>query len=138
MRLRCDGHTLGHHLRTVPSPSTRYLKLVSCSAPTGPRACSLPVAMPISAPMPNSPPSANWVEALRIRIALSSRSKKHAAALSSSVRMQSGSTRDLPGADNLRLDVGAGITVGGRRRIAVADAREGPDQHVAEIVATAV
>ncbi len=46
-------------LLTVPSPVTRYLKLVSCSAPTGPRACILPVAMPISAPIPNSPPSAN-------------------------------------------------------------------------------
>ena len=36
------------------------------SSATGPRACSRPVAMPISAPMPNSPPSANWVEALRM------------------------------------------------------------------------
>ena len=38
-----------------------------------------PVAMPISAPMPNSPPSANWVEAFRIRIALSNRWKNLAA-----------------------------------------------------------
>jgi hypothetical protein len=38
---------------------------------TGPRACSLPVAMPISAPNPNSPPSANWVEALCSTMALS-------------------------------------------------------------------
>jgi hypothetical protein len=45
--------------------------------------------MPISAPIPNSPPSANWVEALRIRIALSSRWKNRAAAASSSVRMLS-------------------------------------------------
>ena len=29
-------------------PRTRYLKVVSCSTPTGPRACILPVAMPIS------------------------------------------------------------------------------------------
>src|SRR4051794_25523470 len=44
------------HGRVCPVPRTRYLKLVSCSAPTGPRACSLPVATPISAPKPNSPP----------------------------------------------------------------------------------
>jgi hypothetical protein len=85
---------------TVPSPvstagprSPRYLNgrragrssagETACSeAPSPvPRArCSLPdraarVAMPISAPMPNSPPSANWVEALRIRMALSSRAR---------------------------------------------------------------
>lgn len=70
--LRLLKQPLGQpQLRMVPSPVTRYLKLVSCSAPTGPRACILPVAMPISAPMPNSPPSANCVEALRIRMALS-------------------------------------------------------------------
>src|ERR1051326_5229789 len=51
--------------RTCPLPRTTYLKLVSCSAPTGPRAWSLFVDMPISAPMPNSAPSANCVEALR-------------------------------------------------------------------------
>jgi len=54
-RRSSDGHGL-----ICPVPRTRYLKLVSCSTPTGPRACSLPVAMPISAPKPNSPPSANW------------------------------------------------------------------------------
>ena len=32
-----------HHGRTWPLPRTRYLKLVSCSTPTGPRACILPV-----------------------------------------------------------------------------------------------
>ena len=53
-----------------PVPRTRYLNEVSCSTPTGPRACIWPVAMPISAPMPNSPPSANWVEALCSTIAL--------------------------------------------------------------------
>ena len=57
------------HGRVCPLPRTRYLKLVSCSTPTGPRACSLPVAMPISAPKPNSPPSANCVEALCSTIA---------------------------------------------------------------------
>jgi hypothetical protein len=51
--------TCAHQGRTWPVPCTKYLKLVSCSTPTGPRACILPVAMPISAPMPNSPPSAN-------------------------------------------------------------------------------
>ncbi len=34
--------------RVCPSPRTRYLKEVSCSTPTGPRACRRPVAMPIS------------------------------------------------------------------------------------------
>src|SRR5437016_9741571 len=48
--------------RTCPVPRTRYLYVVSCSAPTGPRGGSRWVEMPISAPMPNSPPSANWVE----------------------------------------------------------------------------
>src|SRR5690606_10628309 len=61
-----DGRGQG---RVCPVPRTRYLKLVSCSTPTGPRACILPVAMPISPPKPNSPPSANWVEALWTRIA---------------------------------------------------------------------
>jgi hypothetical protein len=55
-RRRDRGRLHGRHW---PEPRTTYLKLVSCSAPTGPRACSLPVAIPISAPMPNSPPSAN-------------------------------------------------------------------------------
>src|SRR5690348_1413952 len=48
MRIRLVDHGL-----ICPEPRTRYLKLVSCSAPTGPRACSRPVAMPISAPKPN-------------------------------------------------------------------------------------
>ena len=48
-----------HAGRIWPLPRTTYLKLVSCSTPTGPRACSRPVEMPTSAPMPNSPPSAN-------------------------------------------------------------------------------
>ena len=59
----------GGHGRIWPLPRMRYLKVVSCSTPTGPRACSRPVAMPISAPKPNSPPSANWVEALCSTIA---------------------------------------------------------------------
>ena len=68
------------HGRVWPVPRTRYLKLVSCSAPTGPRACSLPVAMPISAPMPNSPPSANCVEALCSTMALIDLGRKRSAA----------------------------------------------------------
>ena len=66
----------GSHGRICPSPRTRYLKLVSCSTPTGPRACMRPVAMPISAPKPNSPPSANCVEALCSTIAESTSSRK--------------------------------------------------------------
>src|SRR5205085_9304573 len=58
-----------HQGRVCPAPRTTYLNVVSCSTPTGPRACSLPVPMPISAPIPNSPPSANWVDALCITIA---------------------------------------------------------------------
>ena len=53
-----------------PLPLTTYLKLVKCSAPTGPRTCNLSVEIPISAPNPNSPPSANWVEAFCRIIAL--------------------------------------------------------------------
>src|SRR5579859_401738 len=75
--------------RTCPVPRTTYLKLVSCSTPTGPRACSLPVEMPISAPMPNSPPSANWVEALTSTMALSTAARKASAAAASSVTMAS-------------------------------------------------
>ena len=45
--------------RVWPLPRTTYLKVVSCSSATGPRACSRLVEMPISAPIPNSPPSAN-------------------------------------------------------------------------------
>src|ERR1041384_7417313 len=52
-----------------PAPRMRYLNVVSCSTPTGPRACMRPVAMPISAPKPNSPPSAICVEVLGSRIA---------------------------------------------------------------------
>ena len=45
----------------------------------GPRAWKRPVAMPISAPMPNSPPSANWVEALCSTMALSTRARNRSA-----------------------------------------------------------
>src|SRR5262245_12641644 len=72
-----------------PEPRTRYLKVVSCSTPTGPRAWKRPVAMPISAPKPNSPPSANWVEALCSTIAESMPSRNFSAAASSSVTIES-------------------------------------------------
>src|SRR5262245_9750325 len=75
--------------RVWPCPRTAYLKIVSCSTPTGPRAWKRPVAMPISPPMPNSPPSANWVEALCSTIALLTRARNSSAALRSSVAMAS-------------------------------------------------
>ena len=50
--------------RIWPSPSTRYLKVHSSRGPIGPRACSFWVELPISAPIPNSPPSVKRVEAL--------------------------------------------------------------------------
>ena len=68
------------HGRVWPEPRTRYLNEVSCSTPTGPRACMRPVAMPISAPKPNSPPSANWVEALWSTMAESTSAMKRSAA----------------------------------------------------------
>src|SRR5689334_8849986 len=79
---------MGHGL-IWPVPRTTYLKVVSCSAPTGPRACILPVPMPISAPMPNSPPSANCVDALCITIAESSPDRNRSAAAASSVTIDS-------------------------------------------------
>ena len=77
------------HGRVWPDPRTRYLKEVSCSTPTGPRACIRPVAMPISAPKPNSPPSANCVDALWSTIAESTSRRKRSAAAASSVTMAS-------------------------------------------------
>ena len=50
--------------RTWPSPSTRYLNVHSSRRPIGPRAWSFWVELPISAPIPNSPPSVKRVEAL--------------------------------------------------------------------------
>ena len=47
-----------------------YLYEVSCSRPTGPLGGSFVVDIPTSAPKPNSPPSANWVEALWTAIEL--------------------------------------------------------------------
>src|SRR5688572_24619997 len=48
---RCGG---AQDLRISPCPSTTYFCVVSPSSPTGPRACSLLVEMPISAPRPYS------------------------------------------------------------------------------------
>jgi len=53
-----------HPGRTWPSPSTRYLVVHSSRRPIGPRACSFWVELPISAPMPNWPPSVKRVDAL--------------------------------------------------------------------------
>src|SRR5271170_4545333 len=50
--------------RTCPSPVTIHLYVVKSIAPIGPRAWSLSVLMPISAPRPYSPPSAKRVLAL--------------------------------------------------------------------------
>src|SRR6266496_5803223 len=56
----------GDHARICPEPSTIHFSLVSPSRPTGPRACSLLVEMPISAPSPYSKPSAKRVDAFTI------------------------------------------------------------------------
>src|SRR5262249_50402975 len=71
-----DGNGIGHrrlaawrgcvHARTWPLPNTTHFWLVSPSSPTGPRACSLLVEIPISAPSPYSKPSAKRVEAFTI------------------------------------------------------------------------
>ena len=54
----------GRRQRTWPLPWTTYFQDVSSCRPMGPRACIFWVEMPISAPMPNSLPSVNRVEAL--------------------------------------------------------------------------
>ena len=62
----------GHALRAAaalrgglwPSPCTTYLVEHSSRSPIGPRAWSFWVELPISAPMPNSPPSVKRVDAL--------------------------------------------------------------------------
>ena len=53
-----------NHGRIWPSPSIRYLNVHSSRSPIGPRAWSFWVELPISAPIPNSPPSVNRVDAL--------------------------------------------------------------------------
>ena len=59
-----------------PAPSTRYLNVHSSRRPIGPRAWSFCVELPISAPIPNSPPSVNRVEALTYTQAASTPSWK--------------------------------------------------------------
>src|SRR5690554_2317827 len=72
-----------------PSPNTTYFSLVSPSSPTGPRACSLSVEMPISAPRPYSKPSAKRVEALTITELESTSVRKRRAVVKFSVMMLS-------------------------------------------------
>src|SRR3954469_3648276 len=115
-----DG-TATAHGRVCPAPRTRYLNEVSCSTPTGPRACMSPVAMPISAPKPNSPPSANWVEALWSTIAESTSARKRSAAAGSAATIDTGwgapwGSRGGTGGDDrlgMRRAVGLGVGDGG-------------------------
>ena len=65
--------------RTSPWPSTIHFSDVRPSNPTGPRACSLSVEMPISAPRPYSKPSAKRVLALTITLAESTSRRKRIA-----------------------------------------------------------
>src|SRR5260221_2476777 len=70
-------------VRTCPVPRTTHFWLVRPSSPTGPRACSLLVEMPISAPRPYSKPSAKRVDALTItELESTSRQKRIALAWS--------------------------------------------------------
>src|SRR3984893_13162839 len=81
--------TRGGQGRSRPLPRTKYLEVVSSAAPTGPRGGRRWVELPISAPMPNSPPSANWVEALTSTMALSTSRRKRSATAVSSVTIAS-------------------------------------------------
>ena len=65
--------------RSSPWPSTTHFSEVRPSRPTGPRACSLSVEMPISAPRPYSKPSAKRVEALTMTLAESTSRRKRIA-----------------------------------------------------------
>src|SRR5439155_6567998 len=79
-----DAHSL-----TCPSPRTMYLYEVISTSAIGPRACSFWLEMPISAPKPNSPPSAKRVEALTMTHAESTSREKRSAADGSSVTIAS-------------------------------------------------
>ena len=61
----------------------------SSRSPIGPRACSFCVELPISAPIPNSPPSVKRVDALTYTHAASTPSWKARAAVASSVTIAS-------------------------------------------------
>src|SRR3954454_7215293 len=60
-----------HYARIWPEPSTTYLYVQSSRSPIGPRACSFWVEFPISAPIPNSPPSVKRVDAFTYTTAAS-------------------------------------------------------------------
>src|SRR6185436_16884867 len=75
--------------RTSPWPRTTYLGVVRPSRPTGPRACSRSVEMPISAPRPYSKPSAKRVEAFHITEAESTSRRKRSPRARSPVTMAS-------------------------------------------------
>ncbi len=70
-------------------PSTIHFCEVSPSSPTGPRAWSLLVEMPISAPSPYSKPSAKRVDAFTMTEAESTSRRKRCARPQSSVTMAS-------------------------------------------------
>src|SRR3546814_4718561 len=70
-------------------PWTCHCEVDSLSSATGPRAWRRHVAIPISAPSPNSPPSANWVEAFHITIAESTRARNDSATSASSATIVS-------------------------------------------------
>src|SRR5204863_3381380 len=77
------------HSRTCPSPRTMYLYEVISTSAIGPRACSFWLEMPISAPKPNSQPSAKRVEALTMTHAESISLVNRSAAVASSVTIAS-------------------------------------------------
>src|SRR5204863_8783932 len=81
--------TQPHYGRICPEPSTTYLYVQSSRTPIGPRACSFCVELPISAPMPNSPPSVKRVDALTYTHAASIPSTQSRAADSESVTIAS-------------------------------------------------
>src|SRR6185295_15375798 len=79
----------GLYWRISPWPSTTYFWVVRPSRPTGPRACSLSVEMPTSAPRPYSKPSAKRVDAFTITELESTSRTKRSAWPGSSVTMAS-------------------------------------------------
>src|SRR5581483_1771080 len=78
-----------HYGLMCPAPSIRYLNVHSSRSPIGPRAWSFWVELPISAPIPNSQPSVNRVDALTYTQAASTPSWKARAASVSRVTIAS-------------------------------------------------
>src|SRR5262249_37990309 len=78
-----------HQVRIWPVPSTTNFCEVRPSRPTGPRACSLSVEMPISAPSPYSKPSAKRVAAFTSTELESASRRKRLACASFSVTIAS-------------------------------------------------